>query len=131
MVAEGPAVKMFEREQWDMIVDDLEVMDRVLAMAVEQGRISQDTVDKTEVIVEPPPLESRDRLKEVQADGLLIDKSVLSKHTAQLRHDLDPDVEQQRIKEERDSADPMGELDFDQQMQLRGKPVIPAEGDDA
>jgi capsid protein len=39
MVAEGPAVKMFQRLQHDMIVEDLELLDRVVANAIAAGHL--------------------------------------------------------------------------------------------
>ncbi len=44
MVAEGPAVKMFDRLQHDMIEDDLELLWRVVGHAVEAGRLPADAV---------------------------------------------------------------------------------------
>ena len=44
MVAEGPAVKMFDRLQHDMIEDDLELLSRVVGHAVEAGRLPADAL---------------------------------------------------------------------------------------
>jgi capsid protein len=106
MVAEGPAVKMFSRLQWSMIEDDLDVMDRVLDAAVEAGRIAEDVRNRIQVDVEPPRLESRDREKEVNADVKLVDGRVMSRRTAMIRQDLDPEVEEEQIDEEREKMDP-------------------------
>jgi hypothetical protein len=111
MVAEGPAVKMFERQQWSMIEQDLDVMDRVLDAAVVAGRLSQEVRDKVKIDVAPPRLESRDREKEVNADMKLVDGRVMSKRTAMLRQELDPGVEEEQIDEEREKADPFDGMD--------------------
>lgn len=106
MVAEGPAVKMFSRLQWAMIKDDLDVMGRVLDGAVELGQISQEVRDQIVIDVEPPRLESRDRLQETQADEILVNGNAMSIETWQKRNDLDPEYETPRIDEQRDKMDP-------------------------
>lgn len=108
MVAEGPAVKYFQRLQRDMIVDDLEVMDRVLDAAVEAGQLSPETRGKISIDVEAPRLESRDRAKEVTADMQLVTGGAMSLHTTRLRHDLEPEFEEKKIEEEKGDRDPFG-----------------------
>ncbi len=44
MVAEGPAVKMFDRLQHEMLADDMEVLWRVMRHAVESGRLPADSL---------------------------------------------------------------------------------------
>jgi capsid protein len=112
MVAEGPAVKMFQRLQWDTIEDDLDVMDRVLDAAVANGRISEEARERVKIDVEPPRLENRERLEETQADEILVNGSAMSIATWQKRNDLDPDVETPLIDEDREKLDPFGGLDF-------------------
>ena len=46
MVAEGPAVKMFERLQHDMLGDDLALMRRVVGHAVEAGRLPAEAISR-------------------------------------------------------------------------------------
>jgi hypothetical protein len=72
LVAEGPAVKMFERLQHDMIVDDLEVMWRVLRGAVAAGRLDAAALDVIDIEVQPPKVAVRDRLQEAQVDEILV-----------------------------------------------------------
>ncbi len=72
MVAEGPAVKLFQRLQQEMIGDDLEVMRRAVAAAVEAGRVPRDALAAVEIHAVPPSLAVRDRLKEAQADAILL-----------------------------------------------------------
>ena len=104
MVAEGPAVKMFSRLQWDMIDDDLYVMQRVLDNAVRQGRLSQADVDNTYIDVQPPRLETRDRKSEVDANVAEVTAKIMSKHTARLRDNLDPEAEERQIEEETETS---------------------------
>ena len=106
MVAEGPAVKFFERLQQGMIQDDLEVLDRVLDAKVEAGVLDQGLRDSIEIDVTPPGLTSRDRLQETQADKILVDGNAMSIETWQLRNDLDPDHETPLIDEQREKMDP-------------------------
>ena len=94
MVAEGPAVKMFERMQHDMIVDDLDVMWRVVRAAVDAGRVPPDVLDVVDIKAIAPQLVTRDRLKEAKADELLVRTGAMSVTTMTMRHGLDPEQEQ-------------------------------------
>jgi len=91
MVAEGPAVKMFQRLQYDMIADDLEVMRRVLADAVAAGRLPAEALEAVEIRAIPPSLAVRDRLRDAQADQILLRCGAMSSSTMALRHGLDPE----------------------------------------
>ncbi len=93
MVAEGPAVRMFQRLQEEMIEDDLDVMRRVLGAASHAGRLPPDVLARIDVAAVPPPLAVRDRLKEAQADQILVRNGAMSAATMSLRHGLDPERE--------------------------------------
>ena len=97
MVAEGPAVRMFERLQHDMIEDDVQVMWRVVNHAVQSGRLPPEALAAVNVQCLPPPLAVRDRLKEVQADRILVQSGAMSVQTMSARNGLDPLKEQQLI----------------------------------
>jgi hypothetical protein len=125
MVAEGPAVKMFGREQWTMIEEDLEVMDRVLDMAVEAGRVSLEVREQLEIDVTPPQLASRNRKEETEADRILVQEKAMSIETLQLRNDLDPEHETELIDEQREKMDPFDGMDPFRQM-----PKPEEDGDD-
>lgn len=124
MVAEGPSVKLFERLQFDMIVSDKEVLRRVLEHAAGAGRLKAETLAQCEIQVTPPRLETRDRLKETQADAILVANKAMSRHTMASRHGLDPDAEEELIDQEREKADPYGGLEdnplFDKQKRDEG-----------
>ena len=100
MVAEGPAVKMFERLQWGMIEDDLEVIQRALDHAVAKGRLSKAVLEVVHIVATPPTLATRNRKEEVDANMAEVTAKVMSKHTAAIRDDLDPDAEADMIKKE-------------------------------
>jgi capsid protein len=95
MVAEGPAVKMFDRLQRDMIEDDLEVMARVVRYAVDAGRVPPEALTAVDIRAIPPTLAVRDRLKEAQADQILVRNGAMSVQTMATRHGLDPQQEAQ------------------------------------
>jgi capsid protein len=97
MVAEGPAVKMFERLQHEMIEDDLDVMRRVVLHAVEAGRLPAEAISTVDIRGIPPSLAVRDRLKEAQADQILLRNGAMSVQTMAMRNGLDPEHEEQMI----------------------------------
>ena len=112
MVAEGPAVKMFQRWQWDMIVDDLEVMRRVIAAAIAAGTLATDVLDRVKVTAIPPTVQTRNRLSESQADQILVTAGAMSVQTMAERNDLDWDAEERRIDERRAKTTPAQLLPF-------------------
>jgi capsid protein len=99
MVAEGPAVRMFQRLQQDMVEDDREVMRRVLAAAADAGRLPREALDLVEIQAVPPSLAVRDRLKEAQADQILLRNGAMSVQTMAMRHGLEPDKEAELIRQ--------------------------------
>jgi capsid protein len=104
MVAEGPAVKMFERLQADMVDDDQDVMRRALETATKAGLLPKDILALIDVIATPPNVRTRDRLKEAQADAILKTNGVLSGKTMAARHNLDWDDEQENMEAEADAG---------------------------
>ncbi len=95
MVAEGPAVRMFERLQRDMLEDDREVMRLVVGHAVNSGRLPEETLEAIEIQAIPPSLAVRDRLREVQADQILVRNGAMSVSTMAARHGLEPELERE------------------------------------
>jgi len=94
MVAEGPAVRMFQRLQQEMIEDDLELVDRVMQLAVRAGRLPEAALDQVAIQGFPPSLAVRDRLKETRADEILLRAGAMSRETMARRHGLDPEKEE-------------------------------------
>ena len=112
MVAEGPAVKMFERLQREMIEEDLEVMWRVLTGAVQSARLPAEALAQLDVEAIPPTLAVRDRHKEALADQILVRNGAMSTQTMSMRHGLDPDRERELVRE-REAAPAIGDLGVD------------------
>jgi len=98
MVAEGPAVKMFQRLQHDMIEEDLDVMRRVLTTAVDTGQLPTETLTALDLQAIPPTLAVRDRLREAQADQILVRNGAMSRQTMAMRHGLDAEKEEELIR---------------------------------
>ena len=93
MVAEGPAVRMFERLQYDTISYDLAIFRRVLENEILHGKLPVDVHRRVRLHAIPPMLAVRDRLKEAKADEILLKAGVLSAHTMSMRYGLDPGKE--------------------------------------
>lgn len=89
LVAEGPAVKMFQRLQWEMIEEDQQVLRRALQTAAQGGLLPDDILEQVAIQAVPPTLSVRDRLKEAQADAILFRCGALSREMLALRHGLD------------------------------------------
>ena len=93
MVAEGPAVKMFERMQHEMIEEDVELLRRVVEHATAVGRLPQEAVAAVDIRGIPPTLAVRDRLRDTRADQILLQCGAMSPRTMAMRHGLDPEKE--------------------------------------
>jgi capsid protein len=93
LVAEGPAVKMFERLQQDVVCHDLDVLARVLRAAERTGRLERGAADRTEIQAQPPQLAVRDHLQEARVHQILVNAGAMSVQTMALRHGLDPQAE--------------------------------------
>ena len=106
MVAEGPAVKMFERLQASQINYDLQIMGMVLDLQVVAGMLSEAARAQMEITVTTPTLVTRDQFKEQEADGKAVLDKRMSKHTARVRLGLDPDFEEAQVEAEKAAADP-------------------------
>jgi capsid protein len=98
MVAEGPAVKMFERLQYEMLEEDTDLLWRVLRHAVAMGRLPTETLTAIDFRGIPPTLAVRDRLKDTQADQILVKSGAMSVQTMAVRNGLDPEQEEQLIQ---------------------------------
>jgi capsid protein len=96
MVAEGPAVRMFQRLQQEMIEEDLEVLWRVVRGAVAAGRLPGEALEALAIDGQAPTLAVRDRLREAQADRILVECGAMSVETMAARHGLDARRESRR-----------------------------------
>ncbi|MCC6493095.1 MAG: phage portal protein [Pirellulales bacterium] len=97
LVAEGPAVKMFERLQASLKNDDLRVMWRVIDNAATAGRLPADVRRRVDLQVTLPSLRVRDQLRECQIERMAYEKGILSPQTWSQRLGLDYDTEQKNL----------------------------------
>jgi capsid protein len=97
LVAEGPAMKMFERLQAGMIEQDRAVMWRVVDNAVAAGTLPHNVRDLVDIQIIPPSLHVRDQLKQAQVDRIAFDNGVLSPQTWSQHLGLDYDQEQKNL----------------------------------
>jgi hypothetical protein len=97
LVAEGPAMKMFERLQAGMIDQDRAVMWRVVENAVAAGRLPREVREVCEIQIIPPSLAVRDQLRQAQVDRIAFDSGVLSPQTWSQHLGLDYDQEQKNL----------------------------------
>jgi hypothetical protein len=97
LVAEGPAVKVFQRWQADTQVDDLAVMDRVIAAAVRAGRLPSGARDQIEIQVGKPRVATRDEKQEAEVNQLYHQLGVKSRQTIAAEIGLDYDQEQANL----------------------------------
>lgn len=99
MVAEGPAVKKFERDQQVQVEHDREIIDRALSYAVECGLLAAADVAAVKVNAEPPSVKSRDEVKDAQAAQILSTLGWLSPQTGASRFGLDYQTEQDNLEQ--------------------------------
>ncbi len=97
LVAEGPAVKMFERLQGNLKNEDRELLWRVIAHAVEAGRLPLEVHKWVDLQITPPSLEVRNSLQQAQVEKIAYEKGILSPQTWSLKLGLDYDQEQKNL----------------------------------
>jgi Phage portal protein, lambda family len=97
MVAEGPAMKMFERLQAGMIEEDTAVIWRVIDNAVAAGTLPRNVRDLVDIQIIAPSLHVRDQLKQAQVDRIAFHNGVLSPQTWSQHLGLDYDQEQKNV----------------------------------
>jgi capsid protein len=97
MVAEGPAIRMFERLQASLIEQDRAVMWRVIENAITAGALPANVRDVVEIQIIPPSLHVRDHLKQAQVDRIAFTHGVLSRQTWSQHLGLDYDQEQKNL----------------------------------
>jgi hypothetical protein len=97
LVAEGPAVKMFERLQASMIEQDRAVMDRVIENAIAAGKLPAGVRDVVHLQITPPSLHVRDQLQQAQIDRIAFNHGVLSPQTWSQHLGLDYAQEQKNL----------------------------------
>jgi len=97
MVAEGPAIKMFERLQMSLIEQDRAVMWRVVDNAIAAGKLPPNVREFVHIQVVPPSLDVRDQLQQAEVDRIAFKSGVLSPQTWSQHLGLDYDQEQKNL----------------------------------
>jgi len=97
LVAEGPAMKMFERLQANLANDDCEVMWRVVENAVNAGKLPSNVRRLVDILITPPSLEVREQLRACQVEKIAFENKILSPQTWSQRLGLDYDQEQKNL----------------------------------
>ena len=97
LVAEGPAMKMFERLQMSMVEQDKAVMHRVIGNAIAAGKMPRNVLDFVHLQVVPPSLHVRDQLQQAKIDRIAFNHGVLSPQTWSQHLGLDYDQEQKNV----------------------------------
>lgn len=106
MVAEGPAVKLFQSEQRFFTRAFTALWREVMSEAERLGLLGPEQLAQVESRWSYPELISRDRPRERQADVELIRAGVLSRAEVQRREQLDPRTMRTEIASEREHTDP-------------------------
>ena len=106
LVAEGPALKMFERLQAEQISYDRAVMRRVVRNAVVAGRLPRAALDEVAVHIAPPSLGVRDHLHDAQTYQIEMESGILSPQTWSQLRGLDYEREQKNLRMHQSQAEP-------------------------
>ena len=100
LVAEGPALKMFERLQSELVEEDLALFRLVVKAGVEAERLPREAITDVEIEATPPLLAARDRLQEARVRRIEFESGLLSRQTWSRMSGLDYDQEQRNLREE-------------------------------
>ena len=92
MVAEGPAVKLFQTHQRWLAGELTRLWRWIIADAVDAGRLPSDTLDRVAPRWTFPDLVTRDRPAERHADVELVQAGILSRAEVARRDGVDPEV---------------------------------------
>ena len=100
MVAEGPAVKLFQCEQNYFCGEFERLWKRLMQEAIFRSQVDEELLQQVELHWSKPELVSRDRPRERQADVALVNAKVLSRAAVQRKENLDPQQIQREIESE-------------------------------
>lgn len=103
MVAEGPAVKMFQRVQRNVSDRDLQTIRRAVQAQIDRGRLPDGVLEDVDIVASFPTIETRDKFKEARTNQVLKQEGVLSIQTWSEKADLDYEAEQSNIREHFDN----------------------------
>ncbi len=97
MVAEGPAVKLFQSEQQFFVAQFNRLWRRVMRSAIERGLLPEDFFTRVGPEWALPQLVNRDRPRERLADARLVESRILSRAEVARRDGVDPETMQGEI----------------------------------
>jgi len=100
MVAEGPAVKMFQSEQNFFAAEFERLWSWVMTEAIDRGELPTDFFERICVEWSFPELVNRDRPREREADVRLVEQKILSRAEVARREKIDPDMMRREIADE-------------------------------
>ena len=100
MVAEGPAVKLFESEQHFFTQEFTRLWKMVMTDAIRRGELPGDVLEFIQPDWTLPQLVNRDRNQERLSCAKLTEINVLSRSEVARREGVDPELMQQEIQEE-------------------------------
>jgi hypothetical protein len=100
MVAEGPAVKLFQSEQQFFSQEWSCLWRTVMRAGIAQGALPGDLFERIEPAWTFPVVVNRDRTKERMTDARLVQTKVLSRAEVARRDGVDPSVMRCEIAEE-------------------------------
>ena len=100
MIAEGPAVKMFQSEQAFFATEFHAIWQQVMTSAIDQGDLPGDFFERVEITWSFPHLVNRDRPKERSADVKLVNAKVLSRAEVARRDEVNPETMREEIESE-------------------------------
>lgn len=111
MVAEGPAVRNFERLQYEHRMYDMEIYEKQIESWIAADKLPADICDRVEIDVQCPTLAVRDKKAEAEANQVLANNGILSKQTWSAEAGLDYAQEQENIDQhQEDHPDSMGPM---------------------
>lgn len=102
MVAEGPAVKLFQSEQQFFGREFSRLWRWLMGEAVSQGRLPAGFFDDVEPVWTFPQLVNRDRPRERLADVRLVESQILSRSEVARRDGVDPQMMRAELAVERE-----------------------------
>ena len=100
MIAEGPAVKLFQSEQQFFAAEFTRLWRWVMSDAVVQRRLPEDFFERVEPHWSFPQLVNRDRPRERLADVRLVESRIISRAEVARRDGADPQVMRAEITAE-------------------------------
>ena len=107
-VSESPVLQMVKRERKEFSDELIPIFERTIETAIRKGKLDEldiETVwDEYEVTCTWGQLVTRDRLKDVQADNILIMNGSISPQEGARRAEVDPEVMMSEIKKHREEV---------------------------